>query len=370
VSFDGSLLVLALPAVAADFHAGVPALANLASLLQVGVVIGLPLAVLSDRLGRRRMLALAVAGFSIADVASAAAPSLLWLALARTLAVAFETVAASVATALVVEESPAAGRGVAVAALTLAGGAGAGLTTIAYPLIAPNWRLLYLAGAAGLVAAAVMAAALPESRAWTASAAEVAPVTRLWRPPWRRRLAVVLAVAALGGLLYDPAGVFVALFASRELGLGPGAISAVYAASGIVAIPAILLGGYLSDRHGRRLPGTCLAALAAISTAVTFSGTRPAFVAGNLAWSGLGSAAGPVISAWFGELFPTRSRASSLGLDAVAGAVGAVAGLQLLSVLEPRVGLGPGILAAGAAALAGAFLLLALPETRGRELPA
>src|SRR3981189_2099355 len=56
-AFDGSVLVLALPAIAADFHAQTPALSNLGSVLALGVLGALPLSTLADRFGRRRLIA-------------------------------------------------------------------------------------------------------------------------------------------------------------------------------------------------------------------------------------------------------------------------------------------------------------------------
>src|SRR5260370_41943501 len=82
-AFDGSVLVLALPAIASDFHARTPALSNLGSVLAIGVLGALPLAALADRFGRRRLIAIGVARFSVANFASGLAPSLGALALVR-----------------------------------------------------------------------------------------------------------------------------------------------------------------------------------------------------------------------------------------------------------------------------------------------
>src|SRR4030081_3991448 len=75
-AFDGSVLVLALPAIATDFHARTPDLSNLGSVLALGTLGALPLATLADRFGRRRLIAIGGAGFSIAHFARAFAPSL------------------------------------------------------------------------------------------------------------------------------------------------------------------------------------------------------------------------------------------------------------------------------------------------------
>jgi len=371
VSFDSAVLVLALPAIAADFHAPIAELSRLASTLSLGTIAALPIAMQADRVGRRRLLVLAVAGFSLANLLSAASPSVTWLVASRVVAVCFETVAGGVATALVIEEVAPDQRGLAVAAITVAAGAGVGLTTVLYPLVAPHWRVLYLAGGGGLAGAAVLAVLLRESRAWTASAAAGPPrlpLRLLLDPPWRARLAVVAAWSALGALLYEPAGLLSALFGSRVLGLGPTAISAVMVVSGIVSVPAFLVGGRLSDRWGRRRLGAALGLLTAVSTAAAFAGGREAYWAGNVLWSVLASAGVPVLGAWYGELFPTRARATSESVGSVAGALGGAAGFQVVALLQPVVGLGPSVISTAAGALAAALLLLLLPETRGEPL--
>jgi uncharacterized membrane protein YccC len=76
-----------------------------------------------------------------------------------------------------------------------------------------------------------------------------------------------------------------------------------------------------------------------------------------------------VFGAWSGELFPTRARATAESLGGVAGAVGAIAGLQLVGLLSQGMGLGRALEVAAAVALAGAGLILLLPETKGAALP-
>jgi MFS transporter, DHA1 family, inner membrane transport protein len=369
VSFDGYVMVLALPAIASDFHASVPAIADVASIFGLGTIVGLPIAMLADRLGRRRLLAVAVAGFSLANLASAAAPGLWWLAGIRAAAVTFETVAASIATALVIEEVEARWRGLAVAGIAIAAGAGVGLTTVLYPLVAPHWRWLYLLGAPGLIVALALARWLPESRTWAATLHERLPIAVLLGPPWRARLLLLAGSAALGAILYEPAGLLVALFGSQRLGLAPPVISAVVVVSGLATVPAFLVGGRLSDQWGRRRLAAGLTLMTAVFAAGTFAGVTAFYWIGNVLWSLLASASVPVIGAWSGELFPTRARATSEAAAALAAGVGGIAGLQLVGLLQPRFGLGASVALAGCAAIVGAALLLFLPETAGDPLP-
>lgn len=368
-SFGGSVLGLTLPAVSSDFHAPVPALTQLGALLQLGALGSLPLAALADRAGRRHVLAGAVAGCSVAGLASALAPSLPALAAARVAGVCFEALITGVATAMVVEETPAEHRALAVSALTFAAGAGIAVTTVAYPLVAPHWRELYLGAAAALPLALVLWAALPESRAFTL-ARDGGRVRVLLRPPYRGRLLLLAAYFIATTAVLQPAALFVVLLGSRVLHMGPSELSAVVVASGVAGVACFGAGGWLSDRYGRRFPAVVLSAATAIAAALTFvTASRSLYWGGNIVWSGLASAGAPVLGAWFAELFPTRARATSEAWFSVTGAVGAVIGLELLGAVDPVLGLGRGVAAVGALGVAAALLLLRLPETRGEPLP-
>jgi MFS family permease len=368
-AFDGSVLVLALPAIATDFNARTPALSNLGSVLALGALGALPLATLADHFGRRRMIAIGVAGFSAANFASAFAPSLAALALLRLVAVCFEALVGGVATALIVEEAPKARRGQAVSVLALLAGIGTGVTVIAYPILAPHWRWLFLAGGAGLVAAPAIWFRLPEGRAWKAVRLSGSALRLLMESPWRRRVAVIVATTALLAVLLEPAGLFFTLYASRVLRMSAVAISVLIAVSGAAGAVSYLAGGFLSDRYGRRAPAIVLTAATAISTSLSFATATAGFFVGNVLWSAFASAATPVFGAWSAELFPTRARATAEAVSGVAAAVGSVAGLQAVGLISQSAGLGHAIELGGVAALVGAVLLFLLPETKEAPLP-
>ncbi|HEV2216377.1 MAG TPA: MFS transporter [Candidatus Dormibacteraeota bacterium] len=367
--FDGSVLVLSLPAIAADFGAKVSALANLGSVLAFGSLGALPLATLADHFGRRRLIAIAVAGFSIANFASAFASSLLALAALRLVAVCFEALVGSVATALIIEEAPPARRGQAVSALAIISGAGLLISTVGYPLVAPHWRWLYLAGLVGLPAAPLIWFRLPEGRVWERAHVSASALRLLLQPPWRLRIGILAATTLVVALVLEPAGLLFTFFASSTLKMSPPAISVLIIASGFVAFPSYVVGGYLSDRLGRRVPGVLLTAAYTLSAGFSFVTGFAGFVAGNILWSAAASGATPVMGAWGGELYPTRARATAEATSGVAGAIGGIAGLQLVGLLAGRLGLGGAIAVAGIAGALGAAFLVALPETRGRPLP-
>ena len=371
---DGSVLFLALPAIARDFQARVPALSYVGTVVALGGLGALPLSALADRHGRRRVIALGVAGFSAANLASAFAPGLGWLAGWRAAAACCEALVAGVTTAFVIEESPAGRRAVAAAWLALAAGLGAGVTTLAYPLVAPHWRTLYLAGGLGLAGAAAIWAWMPEGETWTRAVAVDGRATvaeslgLLFASPWRRRLLLFMAAAALGAILYEPAGLFLAYYGSRRLGLSPGAISVVVVASGLAAAAGFAAGGLASDRVGRRALGVALTAGTAVLTGAAFTSGAAGYWVGNVLGSLLAGASAPVLGAWFAELVPTRVRATGEGAVSVAATAGGVFGLQVVGLAVGTAGLGRALAALAAPALVGASLYLGLPETKGQAL--
>ncbi len=368
-AFDGSVLVLALPAIASDFHARTPALSNLGSVLALGALGALPLAALADRFGRRRLIAIGVAGASIANFASGLAPSLEALALLRLVAVCFEVLVGGVATALIVEEAPRARRGQAVSVLALLGAVGTGITVISYPLLAPHWRWLFLAGGVGAVLAPAIWLKLPEGRTWLSARVGGSALRLLLQPAWRRRVIVIAAMTALLAVLFEPAGLLFTVYATDSLHLAPAAISVLIVVSAIAGGASYLAGGYLTDRYGRRGPAIVLTIAAVISTSLSFATATVGFYVGNVLWSAFASASTPAFGAWTAELFPTRARATAELTASVAGAIGSVVGLQAVGYLALSAGLGRAIELGGVAAIAGALLLFLLPETKQAPLP-
>ncbi len=368
-SFGGSILILGLPAVATEFHADVQSLANLGSVLALGALGALPLATLADHFGRRRLIAVGVLGFSIANFASAFAPSLLVLALLRVVAVCFETLVATVTTALIVEEAPAGHRGTAVSLLAILSGLGVLIAIVGYPLAAPHWRWLFEISGGGVIAAPFIWWNLPEGRAWQRVKVSGSTFRLLLSPPWRRRVAILAGTTVLVSLILEPAGLLYTFFASSVLHMSPGSISKVIFLSGAVALVSYLAGGYLTDRFGRRLPGVTLTAAYALFAGLEFVTGTVGFVAGNLLWSAFASASTPVMGAWSGELYPTRARATAESAGGVAAAIGGIVGLQVVGFLSSGVGLGRSLALAGLVGFAGAALLLLLPETKQAPLP-
>src|SRR5256885_13280154 len=100
-----------MPAVAIEFHANTLALSELGSVLALGALGALPLSTLADRFGRKRLIAVGVAGSSLANFVSGFAPSIAFLAFFKLFAVCFEVLVAGGVTALIVGGAPPRHRG-------------------------------------------------------------------------------------------------------------------------------------------------------------------------------------------------------------------------------------------------------------------
>jgi MFS family permease len=111
-----------------------------------------------------------------------------------------------------------------------------------------------------------------------------------------------------------------------------------------------------------------MAAMASLGI-LTYSGSTAGVLVGYVFGVLAAATIAPAAGAFVNELFPTSVRASVAGWQVAVGVLGASAGLLAFGAIAD-VGNRFGIAATATflPALAGTFLLLLLPETRGREL--
>ena len=118
--------------------------------------------------------------------------------------------------------------------LALLSGFGTGITVIAYPILAPNWRLLFLVSGVGVLAAPLIWWLLPEGRTWQGVRVTGSALRLLMQPPWRRRILILSAMFALFAVLLEPAGLLYTVYASFVLRWTPAEISILIVVSGTV----------------------------------------------------------------------------------------------------------------------------------------
>jgi len=236
-----------LPEIAADLDASIPAAGNAITAYALGVVVGAPtLAAIGARLDRRTLLGWLLVAFTVANVASAFAPTLPTLVAARFLSGlphgAFFGVGAVLGTAVVGPQRR--GRAVAtmMTGLTVACALGVPLTAVVGHAVGWRWSFVGV-GAIGLLT-------LLAARAWVPGLAPLpgATVRTELAALRNRRLWVAFGAGAIGFGGMFAVYSYVKPLLTEVTGLSVGLVPLVLALFGVGMTVGTLLGGRLADR--------------------------------------------------------------------------------------------------------------------------
>ena len=345
------------------------------AVLRLASLGALALTSLADRFGRRTtLLATCLLGLSLTVVA-AGSPSYWWFvaifAAGRPL-LSSTTALASVSAA---EQTSTTDRAKAVALVAAGYGVGAGLTALLHSLAssALGFRGIFALASVPLVLVPLVARFVKEPDRFKRVAVlhqveHVRPVLSAVARPFRRRLAVVAALAFGVAVVSGPANGFLFLYAQNVLHLSGAVTAAMVVGAGAAGLAGLLLGRRLADREGRRPAAAGAMTAMALTGVVTYSGSRPAAVIGYVAGIFAASVFAPAAGAFANELFPTAVRATVAGWQTAASVLGGVSGLLAFGAVADvgnRFGIAATATFLPTLVLLGLFL--ALPETRGRE---
>ncbi len=346
---------------------------------------------MSDRLGRRTSLAVAIAAFSVGNAVCGLAPGVTWLVIGRALAGLGIGGTWGAGQAMVGETFPPALRGRYGAIAQTGAPAGMGLAAIAGSFLAPvlGWRAVFLLSILPALALAAWRW-LPESDLWTEHRRRLA-AGELAAPEMARSRRPILAQLVAPDLLsiftraflltafnmssYWFAVVWLPRYLQQQRDLsifGSGWWTLTFVAGSFLGY---LTFGWTSDAVGRRRAFTLYCAVnAAGLLAVTLFWqsvvARPAVGLACMLVAGIGTGTWSCYGAYFSELFPTRVRGAAMSVI-----MNVTRGVQFLTPLvivgvAGRWGLAGGVaLAAGFALLAGIWVWT-LPETAGRAIEA
>lgn len=332
--YDMTLISIALPDVQASFAIAEEDLGTVIAIGRLGALPAILLALIADRVGRRRLLVLSMVGVSAASLATAFAGSAQQFMLFQATARLFTTLEEILAVVFVLELLPADRRGWGVGFLAAMGALGSGLAALLYGAVEylpGGWRALYALAGVAVLYVAWLRRNLPESPLFAQQ--EVDLSRTFWQPlreivsEHRRALVALLGIAAAFWFQVSTSLNFMSKFLQSEHGYTPGMVSGMFLAAGAFAIFGNVIAGRLSDRYGRR--PTLLLALAVHCTAVvTFYNSSGALL--PLAWMlaiFCYFAVEVVVGAVSGELFPTSCRSTAASLRTITGVVAAAAGL-------------------------------------------
>jgi MFS family permease len=300
----------------------------------LGGVLLVWLGLLTDRLGRKRMLGVSILSSSVFITLHALAPNVIMLAVLRGLAIATGGVAYPVTGAIVVEEAPARLRGVF-----------AGLLQTGYPLgwfiasllAAPilvnyGWRPLFLVGVLSIPYVFVVYYFLRESHRFVAATQPSVPrpsIARLFAPDMRRRTVTLFVAQFMFVCAYGATAILFPTFFVEARGFEIAGSAYLVGFGNLVGVVgyvlAALVGEFVMTRRTTVVVWTVLGATAFLWLLWGTHGYADSLVAfGVMAIFFYGTAA--VKFAYMAEVFPTHLRATGL---AVCGSLAVTFGTAL-----------------------------------------
>ncbi|WP_438018817.1 MFS transporter [Sorangium sp. So ce315] len=351
----------------------------LVGFINAGTMIAYLLVRKADEWGRRRVLTITIAGYTVFSVLTGFAPNVYVFAVCQLLARIFLLGEWAVSMVYAAEEYPSDRRGMVIGVIQAFSSLGSIVCAGVVPLLLTTpygWRSVYFVGGIPLVLMAIARRGLRETARFEQAAAErqgegPQPLLRIWRSPYRGRM---LQLALIWGLTYvctQNAVTFWKTFALRERGFTDAEVGASITFAAVVSMPLIFASGKLLDVVGRRRGAVIIYVLAAGGVLGAYSlGTRAGLTAALVFAIFGASGVLPVLNAYMSELFPTHLRSDALAWsNNLLGRIGYLLSPIAVGLAAEGVGWGPAVSATAIFPLfALALILWLLPETRGKEL--
>ena len=344
--YDMSVLSLALPDMQSTFAIAEEDLGKVIAAARLGALPAVFLALLSDRIGRRRLLMVTLLGLSIATGATGFARTAEEFIAAQFCARAFATAEEAIALIYVIEMLPARHRGWGVGFLAAMGGIGSGAASLLYALVGylpGGWRALYIIAGISILYIVWLRRVLPETTLFDRHA-KSAMKQNIWQPVleifrFHRRAMTAIALIAAAFVFQLSATInFMSKYLQETHQYAPQEVSLLFIVAGSIALFGTTAAGRFSDHIGRR--PTLIAALS-LNCAATIAFYNSGGWLLPLAWIiSLFSffAVEVMLGAIGGELFPTSCRSTAATLRAICTTFAAVAGLAMEGILFNALG--------------------------------
>jgi MFS family permease len=352
---DGAILALVAPLLLREFEIDLPTFRNGIQITALISIIGLYLwPWLADRFGRRNILALNIAVFSLAMPMVALAPS--WTGFVVIYAVVRFALNGewAVGSMLVAETWPARLRGLVLSFDRSAWGIGAAFagTIVTFVVTAYGWRAAYVLPVGVALLAVYVRLLCPESPYWVRTQdrkqrinermaaghtliaedrewiekARKPGLKQLFLPDLIRNTIMATLVASMALVSYSTVGLWMPLFLAQQHHWSTAEYGSFYISWALFSTLGFWVGGWMIDRFGRRLGfGVLLLEAAFFMTIWIFAADKWALWLLGMAWSfGFIGVWGPV-TAYTAEMYPTRIRGVGNGFSwSVAFLIGAV----------------------------------------------
>jgi len=372
-TYDVALLTLAAPVLADGLGLGIGAFGICVALIRLASLASVPVLRLADRWGRRMLLLVSLAAFTVATGMTVVAVGVVAFVALQMVARVFQATESSLAGLVIAEELRAHRRGAGISVLGVISGLGFGAVAgllLLVPLTPLGWRLFYLVALLPLALVAYLRRNLTETRAFAVARAENRLQASFWPRVDRARRATCLRALALVsafGIVQTACFLYASELAQTTYGWD-GRFTLVVVLAGIFGVLGYLLGGRVSDRVGRKPIVAAAILLAAAGTMLIFTEAEGLFIPGFFLATAGAACFLAVTLPYLAELFPTEIRATLIAVvlscQVAAGSLGLVIVGALASVVQPS----SVMLVAGGALVASLLLLRRLPEVGGCDL--
>lgn len=347
----------------------------LVTVVNAGTMVAYLLVRLADKFGRKTVLGITIAGYTVASLASGLAPNAWVFALFQLLARVFLIGEWAVAMVVAAEEFPAERRGSAMGIIQAASTLGAIACAGVVPLLLQlpgGWRTVYFVGGVPLVLLAFARRGMRETKRFAALAAPpAASPFEILRGPSLKRILLLGLIWALTYVCTQNAVTFWKEFAMADRGFTDGDVGLSVTIAAVVSVPLVFASGKLLDVLGRRPGAVVIFLVTAASTFAAYSlGTQTSLTVA-LAFAIFGTTAVlQVLNAFNAELFPTSQRADAFAWsNNLLGRIGYVGSPVIVASAAETLGWSTAVSITSAFPIAALVLiLLFLPETKGREL--
>lgn len=385
--FDINIFGLALPQIQASLSIAEHEVGPLTSIIRLGMLGALLLAVLSDRVGRRRLLMVTIIGSAIATLLTGFVQTKEQFMAAQAAVRVFAYAEEMLCVVVIAEVFDPRARGWAIGALGALMAIGVGLASVVFALVnlMPfGWRTLYVLGALPLFLLAWYRRYLPETERFAQQVdahksdrssifSALRPVALLFRE-YPSRVLFLAATAIPIGFALGPQPVFMAKHLQQIHGFSPGQIAILFITGGLISILGSFVAGRFSDLFGRRIVFIAAAIGCAAGYAVFYNTHSllvviPAWIAATFCLL----AVDVLISSFGAELFPTSHRSTASGVRAALSLLAGAIGLALEGSLFDAFGdvtnnHGTALTALLLAVPLGVAATLFLPDAARREL--
>ncbi len=348
--YDLYLFTLALKQIQAGLGIPEAQLGLLGSVVRFGAFPAFLVALVADRIGRRRVLLFTILAYTLFTGATAFAPNAQIFVVCQFLARTFAVAESLLAVVVIAEEFDADVRGWGIGAFGAIQSCGAGLAALLFTLVGDlenGWRGLYLVGLIPLLLLAYWRRTLPETERFQKHhqrRIEAGQTEHILRPMvdlmrmYPGRIAALAPVVFVVAVAEAAAGFFGPKYLQDAHGWTPSAVGLMTLFGGAFAIVGNTFAGWLSDQVGRKpvamgfLFGQIVFTMAYYNVPGLL--VVPSWILMIFTLLGVNV----TLAAYGSELFPTSYRSTAAGLRVLVITIGSSVGLALESVLYGIVG--------------------------------